>query len=213
MKFDIQPCSLHEVRELVKKYHGYGAVGSGGMCFKVVEEGKTIAAFSWLAPPPGAAKSVCPEFPAAVLSLSRMVAVPKSQRKMKHISKPLKAQMKGLIDRTRWPVLITYSDSTLGHDGYVYKCSGWESTVRSRKVALLDSNGRRASGYSNGSTERAKTLSKGDVGIIQRWEHWVCERDKVPEYMRDNGWERVPILGKFYRSGNPAYTIRRKEQQ
>jgi hypothetical protein len=34
--------------------------------------------------------------------------------------------MNVLIDRTRWPVLVTYSDIGQGHTGHVYKCSGWE---------------------------------------------------------------------------------------
>jgi hypothetical protein len=211
--FQIEECEIKQVKELVERFHGYGKMGTATLCFRVVEKGETVAAFSWLPPPPGAAKSVCPEFPAAVLSLSRMVAVPKSQRQLKHISKPLKFQMKHMIDRTRWPVLLTWSDTTLGHDGYVYKCSGWKKTKRSEKVELLDELGRRTSGYSNGSTRKAQTLRKGREGFNQRWEHWVCSPGEVKDFMEKNGWKRVPVPGKFYKSGNPAYRIVNERRQ
>ena len=83
------PCSLEVARDLCKSYHGYKSAGGWATySFAVMEDGRGVAAYVWQPPPPGAAKSVCPEEPAAVLALSRMVAVPKEQRKLKHVSKP-----------------------------------------------------------------------------------------------------------------------------
>lgn len=207
---DIRQCTRKEVQELVERYHGYGAVGSTGICWGVYEDDRLVAAYSWLPPPAGAAKAVCAEAPFGVLALSRMVAVPKSERLLKHISKPLKKQMKDLIDRTRWPVLVTYSDEGQGHNGFVYQCSGWTPTHRSKSHFWEDAEGRRQSKYSNGTTRNRPDLIKSkEQRFIQRWEHWVCPKGEARLFMEAAGWERVPLPGKFYTSGNPAYAIRK----
>ena len=180
-------------------------------CFGVYEGGTAVAAYIWQPPPPGAAKSACPEAPYGVLSLSRMVAVPKAERRLKHVSKPLKKQMRNLIDRTRWPVPITYSDEGQGHTGYVYQCSGWERTKRSKSRVYETKCGKRASSYSNGKCVSKTLIHKGST-YIQRWEHWVCPRGTADGYMKQNGWARVPVEGKVWRSGKQAYTLARGPQ-
>lgn len=209
MKFDIRECSLELVRSMVEKYHGYGAIGSAAYCFAVYEGEVPVASFSWLPPPAGAAKTVCPQAPFGVLALSRMVAVPREERMLKHISKPLMVQMKTLLDRTRWPVLVTYSDEGQGHNGWVYHCSGWEKTKRTKGPWFEDKDGKRQSAYSNGKTGNREGLAKIGVRWIQRWEHRVCPRGTELKFMNEYGWQRVAIKGKFYTSGNPAYTIRK----
>lgn len=132
-----------------------------------------------------------------------MVAVPKSERRLKHVSKPLREQMKRRIDRTRWPVLVTFSDEGQGHNGYVYQCSGWEKTDRRRAVVMLDESGVRASKYSNGKTG-GRDLVRGADTFIQRWEHRVCPRGEAAAWMAAHGWRRIPT-GRIYRSGAPAF--------
>lgn len=203
--YDMRPCTLKEVRALCLKYHGYKSVGSNATyAFAVYENRKPVAVYVWQPPPPGAAKSVCPECPEGVLALSRMVAVPKEQRQLRHISKPLRRQMRMLIDRTRWPVLITYSDESMGHTGHVYKCSGWEKTRVSLRPTFIDKNGARVSSYSNGHHDTSELTRNGTVRM-QRWEHWICERGKAALHMQENGWVKIKIRGKTWRSGNPAY--------
>jgi hypothetical protein len=205
MTFDLRPCPLSVVEALVRLYHGYGSMGaSATYAWAVYENEKPVAAFSWQPPPPGAAKSVCPEAPSGVLALSRMVAVPKTDRRLKHISKPLMQQMKTLIDRGRWPVLVTYSDEGQGHNGYVYQCSGWEKTSHAKAAVWVDDQGRRASSYSNGRTGGRELLRDGST-YIQRWEHWACERGTAAVWMEKAGWRRVPIPGKTWRSGKQAH--------
>jgi hypothetical protein len=206
LPFDIRPCEIGVVRNLCERFHGYGtAGGAAAYCFAIYEDDEPVAGYAWQPPPLGAAKSVCPEAPWGVLSLSRMVAVPKSERQLKHISKPLRLQMKRLIDRTRWPVLVTFSDEGQGHTGYVYKCSGWEKTTRSRVKVMADAEGVRRSRYSNGRDTEGLVFQAHT--FIQRWEHWACPRGDAASFMCEHGWERVPIEGKFWRSGNQAFKI------
>lgn len=170
---------------------------------------RLVAGYTWQPPSPGASTSVCPEAPHAVLALSRMVAVPKSERQLKHVSKPLMAQMNERIDRSRWPVLVTYSDEGQGHTGYVYQCSGWEKTSRARVKTYVDAEGRRVSPYSNGEYAKRAGVTRSGYTFIQRWEHWVCERGYANNWLQTHGWERVEIKGKRWRSGNQAFRYER----
>lgn len=204
----IRQTTLGDVSHLFVRCHAYGSSGKvAKYVFAVYEDEQPIAAFAWQPPPFGAAASVCPEAPQGVLSLSRMVAVPKEERRMKKISRAIRRQRDDLIDRTRWPVLITYSDEGLEHTGACYRYSGFRPTSRRVSPQYVDDRGNRTSRYSNGSTSIAGLTKIGDA-IIQRWEHWanvVPYRD-VAEYMAAHGWRRVPVAGKRYRSGAPAFT-------
>lgn len=134
-----------------------------------------------------------------------MVAVPRDERALNHISKPLRRQMRALIDRTRWPVLVTYSDEGQGHTGHVYLCSGWEKTSRATRPYFEDAAGRRCSSYSNGVHGRRELIRAGTT-TIQRWEHWACPRGEALRWMTDHGWRLVEVPGKTWRSGSPART-------
>lgn len=210
MNFDIRRISPKLCMNLFEQYHGYGGANTTcTYCFGVFEKNKCIAAFIWNPPSYGCAKDVCPQLPQAVLSLSRMVAVPKCERILQHISKPLRYQMKYMIDRTRWPVLVTYSDSSLGHNGHVYKCSGWQPTKAHSTPNYIDNNGKRCSSQSNDG--RANKLIRVGHSIKQRWEHWINNKDDAIKNWYDN-WDIVPTKGKTWRSGNQAYHITSKKQ-
>lgn len=206
-QFDCRSTSIDEVAHLFADNHAYRGTGRVAVyAFAVYEDARPVAAFLWQPPAPGAAKSVCASCPQGVLALSRMVAVPHEQRRLRHISRPLRHQMRRLIDRTRWPVLVTYSDESVGHTGHVYKCSGWTKSTR-RRVATFTVDGVRTSVYSNGKTRPPEGAERGHAWI-QRWEHWACED---PAAAFDAAWERVAIDGKKWRSGSQAHTYRRRE--
>jgi len=205
--YDLRKCSLEEVRDLCSRHHGYGTAGGVAVyCFGVYEEGRIVAGYAWQPPPPGAARAVCPEAPGGVLSLSRMVAVPRDERALKHVSTPLRRQMRILIDRGRWPVLVTYSDEGQGHTGHVYKCSGWEKTTRARRAYYIRSDGTRSSNYNDGKTGGLQHLEKGGHTWMQRWEHHACPRGLALQHMQNALWKRVSVPGKVWRSGNPSFT-------
>ena len=110
------------------------------------------------------------------------------------MSKALRRMCRDMIDRTRWPVLITYSDEGLSHDGHVYKCSGWKKTTRSRS-ALYENEDGRASSYSNGVTG-GRDLKKTGYSYIQRWEKRSCPKGEELDWMTDHGWIREVRNGK-----------------
>lgn len=202
---ELRAIPLETVRVLCEQFHGYASAGGVSVyAWGAVEHGRLVAAWAWQPPPPGAAASVCPEAPAGVLALSRMVAVPRGERTLKHISKPLKHLMKYRIDRGRWPVLVTYSDEGQGHTGHVYKCSGWEKTQRAERPFFTSAAGKRTSAYSNGGFGD-RELDRAGLTWIQRWEQWACLRGEALRHMQAAGWQKVAVPGKKWRSGNQAY--------
>jgi hypothetical protein len=210
--YDLREVPLAKVRALFEAHHGYKSVSaSATYCFGVFEDSEPVVAYAWQPPPPGAAKSVCPEAPQGVLSLSRMVAVPRKDRRLRHISKPLRRQMNHLIDRTRWPVLITYSDEGQvndkgePHNGFVYECSGWTATVRHRAPVHESIDGARCSSYSAGKHGTRDLVHVGSTWI-QRWESHACAKGAADAWMALYGWERVALLGKTWKSGRQAHT-------
>lgn len=208
--FDIRLTSLADLRGLFLAHHAYKSVSSTATySFGVYEGTKLVAAYAWQPPAYGAALSVAPLCTSGVLALSRMVAVPKLERRLKHISKPLMWQMKYGIDRTRWPVLITYSDEGLGHTGYVYKCSGWTPTERRKAKQYVNSDGARTSVYSSGRISTTG-LTKVGVAWLQRWEHWVCSPETSATWLESHGWVHEAIHNKVWRSGAQAYRWVRK---
>lgn len=205
MTFDLRRVLASDVAPLVAEFHGYGSMGNAAVyAFGVYEDGRMVAGYAWQPPPVGAARAVCPEAPSGVLALSRMVACDKKHRRLKHVSKPLRAQMKRWIDRGRWPVLVTYSDEGQGHNGYVYQCSGWEKTARRRAKFYVNAEGKRASSYSNGR-HGGRGLKFGGWTVLQRWEHRVSSRGSAALAMKAAGWRREAIAGKTWKSGNQAH--------
>lgn len=198
---DLRECDQAVLQDMCSRYHGYGGAGRVfSYVFAVYEDGVPVASFGWKPPAPGAAKSVYSKEPGLVLSLSRMVAVPKTERRLKHISKPLKKQMKSMVDRSRWPVLVTYSDEGQGHTGYVYQCSGWKPTKRSKSYFWEDGDGNRTSVYRAGRTVNLGRPS--GVTYLQRWEHWIHPDPSWVAYC--HGWGKV-ATGKTWRNGSPAF--------
>lgn len=209
-KYELREATRAEVLPLFAAHHAYKSLSASmTYCFAVWERGDPVAAYAWSPPPVGVAKAVCPEAPHGVLSLSRMVAVLRKDRGLRHISKPLRRQMKRLIDRTRWPVLVTFSDEGLGHNGFVYQCSGWTATVKNTRPVYENAAGERCSSYSNGKHGQ-RTLVRAGSTICQRWEARVCAPGAALAWMTLHGWRRVAIPGKTWASGRPAYTYVRE---
>jgi len=199
-RFDIRQGHLKEAAELIVSHHGYASCPKmPTYVFTVWEDGKVVAAYTWGPPPPGPAQLYGGSAPHGVLALTRMCALPKDQRRLKHVSKPLLWQMKHGIDRTRWPTLLTYSDSGQGHTGYVYQCSGWQvAGVSHRPTYTVD--GARLPTYSGGKSRDLEGAVKGKTELIA-WVH------VIPELVEafDQNWVRVPRGNQKWASGSQAY--------
>ena len=208
-------CSLNDVAHLFLKYHGYKSVGGLAVCCQaVIEEGQPVAAFVWNPPPPGPCNtlSTAPGG-AGVLALSRMVAVPKEERQLQKLSKPLRKIMRDnhYIDRGRWPILLTYSDSSLigpsgrPHSGHVYLCSGWTKDIEVVRPYYENPTGQRISSYTNGHTDLSGKQKAGDT-VLTRWIHRVTPYGTEEQWMNQHGWFRTRDDNKRWSSGKIAHS-------
>ena len=76
----------------------------------------------WLPPTRRAAEAVAGEGWQGVLSLSRLAVAPELPR---NAATFMLARSMRLLDRERWPILLTYADTRHGHTGAIYKATGW----------------------------------------------------------------------------------------
>jgi hypothetical protein len=76
----------------------------------------------WLPPIVAAARKVGGDDWRGVLSLTRLAVLPGMPTDA--ASFLLGRSMK-LIDRERWPILVTFADTRLGHTGAIYKATNW----------------------------------------------------------------------------------------
>lgn len=186
--YDLQPIERSEAAALIRAHHGYGSIANTAVAvFGVVERSRIVAAYVWMPAARAVATKVAPSAPGAALALSRMVAVPRAERRLRHVSSPLRRQMRVLLDRGRWPVLVTYSDESQGHTGHVYRCAGWQPTDRVKRPAFEDAAGNRVSSYRAGVTDTAGLTRVDDVWL-QRWEHRVCPLGGEREWLEAHGW-------------------------
>lgn len=89
--YDLRRAELADVVPLIERHHGYGGVGNVATAvWAVYEHDRIVAAYVWNPPAPGAALAVAPAFPSGVLALTRMVAVPREERQLRHVSTPLR---------------------------------------------------------------------------------------------------------------------------
>ena len=176
---------------------------TGGACWAVYEDGHPVAAYVWSPPPYGAAGAYASGAPGGCLALSRMVAVPKSARRLRHISIPLRRLKDRILDRGRWPVLVTYSDASLGHTGHVYKCSGWHSLRPRKRTIYTSPDGRRVSRYRNGVIRDVGNLVKSTTTLTP-WIHRACPPGYEAAWLHAHGWRRIRVPG-TWASGNPKY--------
>lgn len=92
----------------------------------------------WIPPTKPAAQANSHGHPwTGVLALSRLVVAPGLPT---NAASFLLGRSMRLIDRHRWPVLLTYADINMGHTGAIYKATNWDcdGEVPAGDVWLLD---------------------------------------------------------------------------
>jgi hypothetical protein len=87
-----------------------------------VFRGDLLGAALWIPPTQGAAATVNEVDPNGVLCLSRLVVAPEVPTNGASF---LLGRSMAAIDRERWPVLLTYADTALGHTGAIYRATNW----------------------------------------------------------------------------------------
>lgn len=112
----------------------------------------------WIPPTMTAARWWAPENPEGVLVLSRLVIEPEVPPNACSflISKSLR-----MIDRARWPVLVTYADSWRGHTGVIYRAVGAEYCGETKPQPVYTVNGRMAARKATRTRTHTEMLALG----------------------------------------------------
>lgn len=117
----------------------------------------------WLPPTRRAAEAVAGDGWQGVLSLSRLAVAPELPR---NAATFLLARSMRLLDRERWPVLLTYADTHHGHTGAIYKATGWQLDAVTNAGSYFVKDGRQV-GRKRGSRNisAARLRSEGYVEV------------------------------------------------
>lgn len=123
----VDPCPHSDAAALCRDYHyARGAPNTGQTHGLYPVDGwplvAAVGAALWLPPTRRAAEHIAPDNPGGVLALSRLVVIPDAPR---NAATFLLAASMRLLDRDRWPTLVTYADTRLGHTGAIYRATGW----------------------------------------------------------------------------------------
>ena len=156
----VQHSDRSEAVQLVKAFHySKSAPNTATACHGLVNpDGVRVGAAIWIPPTKNAAMSVCGVHPwTGVLCLSRLVVAPEVP--INGASFLLGRSMK-LIDRARWPVLVTYADTALGHTGAIYRATNWQ---RLGEVPAGDTWVHTSTGEQRGRKRGPRTLTAAEM--------------------------------------------------
>jgi len=143
--WEVRPVALVIAQALVERYHyAHGGANTATYCHGLFRQGElwdvNCQGIAWWLPPTkGAALATYPENWQGVLSLSRLVILPDVP---KNACSFLLARSMKLIDRKRWPCLVTYADQRQGHTGTIYKAANWRLDGETAPEAVYELDGR-----------------------------------------------------------------------
>jgi len=127
-EWEVRNVDTYTARRLVERYHYAGrASNTATYLHGLFPKGsfwnaECVGVAWWIPPTKSAALATYPRDWKGVLALSRMVIVPGVP---KNACSFLLARSMKLIDRERWPCLVTYADTYQGHVGTIYKAANW----------------------------------------------------------------------------------------
>lgn len=139
---------LEYAQEMVRKHH-YSKGGSNTAVYThglfpraAFWQSECVGCAWWLPPTKTAAMAAYPKDWNGVLALSRLVILPDVPKNA--CSFLIRHSMR-LIDRRRWPCLLTYADDWRGHTGAIYRAAGFEECGKTKPERVYVRNGRMVS--------------------------------------------------------------------
>jgi hypothetical protein len=161
----VRPVALAIGQSLVRQFH-YAKGGSNTATYMhglfpaahFFDESCVGVAW-WIPPTKSAGSATFPENPQGVLALTRLVIHPSVP---KNACTFLLSRSVKLIDRKRWPCLVTYADDWRGHTGAIYRASNWTYVGKTKLEATFTINGVMTARKAGGKTRtRSEMLALG----------------------------------------------------
>lgn len=169
----MRPIALAEAQRLVRTYH-YAKGGSNTAVythglFRKGDEAPYGVVW-WLPPTRIAAESVNKEDWRKVLSLTRMVVVPRVPKNA--CSFLLSRSVKAIRRDGRFVSLVTYADESQGHTGGVYRASNWQYVGRTGPYQKWqDAAGRQVATLATKTRTKAQMVALGHVNVGSFYKH------------------------------------------
>lgn len=140
--YSVRNIPLTLAQDITLQYH-YAHGGSNtrvythGLFLKS-NESNCLGITWWIPPTRSCATCTYPENWQGVLSLSRLVIIPGVPFNACTflLSKSVK-----MIDRNRWPCLVTYADTWQGHTGAIYKAANWRYVGMTKPEPIFTKDG------------------------------------------------------------------------
>jgi hypothetical protein len=155
--WEVRSVGIVAARLLVNEFHyARGASNTATYLHGLFRRGDdTAQGVAWWIPPTrSAAEATYPLNWRGVLSLSRLVIVPDVPA---NACSFLLSRSAKLINRGRWPCLVTYADEWRGHSGNIYRAVGWDYCGLTGKEAVYTIGGvmkaRKACGHTRTHAE------------------------------------------------------------
>jgi len=141
-EWNVRTVGLGVAQELVRRYH-YSGGGANTATYRhglFRNDGQECVGVAWWIPPTkSAANATWPDDWKRVLCLTRLAIAPEVPG---NAASFLLGKSMKLIDRKRWPCLVTYADEMQGHTGAIYRATNWEYCGMTAKEATWFKNGR-----------------------------------------------------------------------
>lgn len=138
----VREVSLEICQLLTERYH-YSKGGANTATYRhglFEQTGSICLGIAWWIPPTkSAALATYPTNWRGVLCLSRLVIIPGMPTNSASF---LLGRSMRMIDRERWPCLVTYADSWQGHTGGIYFATNWKYIGDTKPEAVYTLNGR-----------------------------------------------------------------------
>lgn len=171
--WEVRMVELYIMQKLVTKYH-YARGGSNTATyrhglFKKADPHQTCMGIAWWIPPTkSAALATYPKMWQGVLALSRLVVAPGVP---KNACTFLLSRSMAMIDRKRWPCLVTYADEWQEHTGTIYRAANWTYVGKTKPEATFIQNGRmlaRKAGPKTRTKQEMETLGASMIGKFSK---------------------------------------------
>ena len=141
-EWEVRTVDLSVAQELVRRYH-YSGGGSNTATYRhgLFKKGESecLGVAWWIPPTKTAAQATFSENWQGVLALTRLAISPEVP---KNGASFLLGKSMRLIDRQRWPALVTYADEMMGHTGSIYRATNWEYCGLTTKESTWFKDGR-----------------------------------------------------------------------
>lgn len=178
--WEVRTVPLAVARELVEAHH-YAAGGSNtatyrhGLFMRGIDVCFGVA--WWIPPTKSAALATYPPNWRGVLNLSRLVVAPGVP---KNAATFLLAASRRMIDREKWPCLVTYADEWRGHTGKIYELDNWTPAGRTKPEATYVLNGRMLARKAGPKTRTRADMEALGAVMVGRFSKRKFVRGPVP---------------------------------